>query len=383
METHTIPLFKVHIPSETIDSLKTTLYSGYITSGPKVIEFEERLGNFLGTRQLLCVSSCTHAIELALRAMDFGPGDEIISSPLTCIATNMPMMVFGARIRWADVLPDTGNIDPASIEPLITPRTKAIIYVHWAGNPGNIDAINAVAARHSLKVIEDAAHAFGAEYKGKKVGLHSDFVVFSFQAIKHLTTGDGGLIVCKDPIDFAHMKSLRWFGLDRERFKGRDELRWTLDIPEWGYKFNMNDIDATIGLCQMPYIENILKTCRRNGTFYDRELQGIPGVQVLRQEEGAHSAYWLYTVLVDQREEFVEFMKQRGVATNIVHTRNDLYACFKDFKEDRSLPGLDVFEKRYISIPCGWWVTEEDARFIVDAMKDFFLGMAKNASFRK
>lgn len=372
MEIRNIPLFKVNMPPETMDALRSTLYSGYITSGPKVIEFEQKLGDFIGTRQLLCVSSCTHAIELALRAMDFGPGDEIISSPLTCIATNMPVMVFGARIRWADVLPDTGNIDPASIEPLITPRTKAIIYVHWAGNPANIDAINSIAKKHGLKVIEDAAHAFGAEYKGSKVGLHSDFVVFSFQAIKHITTGDGGLIVCKDAKDFERIKALRWFGLDRERFKGRDELRWTLDIQEYGYKFNMNDIDATLGLAQLPYIGGVLKTCRRNGRFYDRELADVPGVTVLRQEESANSAYWLYTLLVDRREDFVDFMKSKGIATNIVHTRNDTYSCFKDFKEDRPLPGLEEFAKRYISIPCGWWVVEDDAQYIVDAVREFF-----------
>lgn len=360
------------MPPEAGDRLKDVLYSGYITSGPKVIEFEKKINEFIGTDQGLVVSSCTHAIELALRAIDFGPGDEIICTPLTCVASNMPIMVFGGRIRWADILPDTGNIDPASVEKLVTEKTKAILYVHWAGNPGNIDAINAVAKKHGLKVIEDAAHAFGAEYKGKKVGLHSDFVCFSFQAIKHITTGDGGLIVCNDVKDFERVRALRWFGLDRERFKGRDELRWTIDIPEYGYKFNMNDIDATLGLVQLPYIEKILKTCRRNGKFFDKELSKVKGVTVLSQEDGANSAYWLYTVLVDRREEFVEFMKSKGIATNIVHTRNDAYSCFKAFKEDRALPGLEEYTKRYISIPCGWWVSEDDARYILDCIKVFY-----------
>ncbi|MEK6967677.1 MAG: aminotransferase class V-fold PLP-dependent enzyme, partial [Nanoarchaeota archaeon] len=224
MEQKTIPLFNVFMPVGVMDSLKKTLYSGYLAQGPRVAEFEEKLGKFIGNPRALTVDCGTHAIQLALRLAGVGHGDEVISSPLTCVATNMPILESGAKIKWSDIRADTGNIDPDSIESLISKKTKAILYVHWAGNPANIDEINRIAKKHNLKVIEDAAHAFGAEYKGNRLGNHSDFVMFSFQAIKHLTTGDGGCLFTKNEEDFKRGRALRWFGLDRNAIK--EELRW-------------------------------------------------------------------------------------------------------------------------------------------------------------
>ncbi len=365
-----IPLFKVFMPKSVMKPLRDTLMSGYIAQGPKVAAFEEKLKEFLGVKNILTIDAGTHALELALRLAGVNEGDEVISSPLTCVATNMPVMSRGGRIRWSDVLADTGNIDPDSIERLITKKTKAILYVHWAGNPGNIDRINEIAKNHNLKVIEDAAHAFGSEYKGKKVGNHSDFVMYSFQAIKHLTTGDGGALVCKSEEDHKRGRALRWFGLDRTAIK--EELRWYYDIKEWGYKFNMNDIDATIGLEHLKSTEKIIKICRRNGEFYNKELSKIKGIKVLRQEQGARSSYWLYTLLADRREEFVEYLKKKGIDNSIVHTRNDVYSCFKEFKDDIPRPGLDYFTSKYVSIPSCWWVKKEDAEYIVKTIKEFY-----------
>src|SRR3989344_688915 len=368
MDQKTIPLFKVFMPPEVIEPLKKTLYSGYLAQGPRVAEFEEKLGNFIGNQHTVTVDSGTHAIQLALRLADVEPGDEVISSPLTCVATNMPVMEAGAKIKWSNILADTGNIDPASIEQLITKKTKAILYVHWAGNPANIDEINRIAKKHSIKVIEDAAHAFGAQYKGKRLGNHSDFVMFSFQAIKHLTTGDGGCLFTKSEKDFIRGRALRWFGLDRSAIK--EDLRWYYDIKEWGYKFNMNDLDATIGIEQLKHVENNLKIHQRNGQYYDEELMKLPGIIPLRQEKGAKSAYWVYTLLADNREKLEKHLKSKGIATSIVHTRNDVYTCFKEFKDSIKRPGLEEFSKKYISIPCGWWVSQKDAEYIVKCIRD-------------
>ncbi|MCM2325659.1 MAG: DegT/DnrJ/EryC1/StrS family aminotransferase [Candidatus Woesearchaeota archaeon] len=369
-EVKKIPLFKVFMPKSVMGPLKKTLMSGYIAQGPRVLEFEEKLKDFLGVKNILTVDAGTHALELALRLAGVDEGDEVISSPLTCVATNMPVMARGAKIRWSDVLVDTGNIDPESIERLITPRTKAILYVHWAGNPANIDRINEIAKKHNIKVIEDAAHAFGAGYKGKRIGNHSDFVMYSFQAIKHMTTGDGGALVCKDEEDHKRGRALRWFGLDRTAIK--EELRWYYDIKEWGYKFNMNDIDATIGLEHLKYTEKILKVCRWNGNYYNKNLSKVKGIRVLRQEDGASSAYWLYTLLAERRDEFIEYLKKKGIDNSIVHTRNDVYTCFKDFKDDLPRPGLEEFTSKYVSIPSCWWVKKEDAKYIVDSIKAFY-----------
>lgn len=365
-----IPLFKVRMEEGVIKPLKKVLYSGFIAEGEPVNKFEDKLREYIGNPYLLTISTGTHALELALRLANVGPEDEVISSPLTCTATNMPIMNGGAKIVWSDILGDNGNIDPDSIEKLITPKTKAILYVHWAGNPANIDAINKVAKKHNLKVIEDAAHAFGAEYKGKKIGNHSDFVMFSLQAIKHLTTGDGGILCCKNKQDFERGRSLRWFGIDREAV--REELRWHYDIEEWGYKFNMNNIAATIGLENLKGLPNALKKHRRNGKFFNKELSSVPTIKILRQEKGANSVYWVYTLFAENREGLVKYLKENGIATSIIHTRNDIYSCFKEFKDDIPRPNLDKFTEKYVSIPCGWWVTREDAKFIVDKIKEFY-----------
>lgn len=365
-----IPLFKVFMPANVIEPLKKVLYSGYIGQGKEVEEFEKGLREFIGNPYGLALDSGTHALNLALHLANVKPGDEVISTPLTCIATNSPIKEIGAIIKWADICPDTGNMDPNSIERLITPKTKTIIYVHWAGNPGDIDKINEIASKYNIKVIEDAAHSFGAEYKGKKLGCHSDFVMFSFQAIKHMTTGDGGALFCKNKEDFDRGRALRWFGLDRNKIE--EEKRWYYDIEEIGYKYNMNNIDATIGIEQLKYIKENLEKHRRNGKFYDERLSKISGIKTLRQEEGVNSVYWVYTFLADKRKSLIEYLNNHGINNSIVHIRNDIYTCFKEFKSKFPLEGLDKFSEKYISIPCGWWVSEEDARYIVNTIKKFY-----------
>ena len=192
-----IPLFKVHMPKDVDKPLLEVLHSGYIGQGPKVEEFEKKLSQFLGTENVLTLNSGTSALHLALRLANVGEGDEVISTPMTCSATNEPILAAGAKIVWADVFPENGLIDPSSIEKKITKKTKAIVGVHWGGMPFQIDEINKIALENNLKVIEDAAHALGAEFNGTKIGSHSDYVCFSFQAIKHLTTVDGGAISCR------------------------------------------------------------------------------------------------------------------------------------------------------------------------------------------
>ncbi len=360
-----VPLFKVFIPDTILEPLRATLLSGMVTEGEVTKAFEQRLGEYLGTPRALALNSCTHALQLALRLAGVGPGDEVISSPMTCVATNSPVLLAGAAIRWADIDPATGNIDPASVEASITPKTKAILYVHWGGDPGPIDAINAVAKAHKLKVIEDAAHAFGAEYRGRKIGTHSDFVCFSFQAIKHMTTVDGGLLCCQDPEDYARGKRLRWFGIDREA--RRQELFWEYDIQEPGYKYHMNNVTASIGLEQLKHIEETLTACRRNGAVYLERLQGLPKLRHLRRLPEARSAFWVFTLLAEDRPALVARLAEQGITSSIVHVRNDQYTAFAAFR--RPLPGVDAFTARYLSIPSGRWVRPEDAERIVDVMR--------------
>ena len=325
-----IPLFKPFISSDVDAAIVKTLHSGFIGEGAKVKEFEEALIPWVG-RLGLAVNSCTSAITLALRCAGVGLGDEVITTPMTCVATNTPILNLGAIPVWSDVDPKTGNVTKETVVRALraSRNPKAILIVHWGGEPCDLDGINALDRMYGVPVIEDAAHAFGSSYKGNPIGSHSDFVCFSFQAIKQLTTGDGGLLTCKNPKDYERAKLLRWYGIDRN-----DPRRFLADISEAGYKFHMNDIAATIGLANLKHMPEILKKQPR----------------------------WLRTLLVDDRDVFEKKMEAAGIQVSQVHGRNDKYTMFKDFQ--RELPGVDEFSKKRINVPCGWWLTEEEKQKI-------------------
>jgi dTDP-4-amino-4,6-dideoxygalactose transaminase len=361
----TIPLFKVHMPESVVPPLNETILCGFIGEGPKVKEFEANLGAYFGNPHVLTLNSCTSALQLALRLAGVQHGDEVVTTAMTCTATNEPICAAGAKIVWADIDPLTGNIDPKSIEKKITSKTKAIIVVHWGGTPVDVDEVNAIAKAHGIKVIEDAAHACGADYKGKKIGQHSDYVCFSFQAIKHITTVDGGAIFCKSEEDYRRGKLLRWYGIDREQ--PRADFRCEADIAEWGYKVHMNDVAATLGIVQLPYLDGIVKQRRELAAYYDRELAGVPGVRLSKWKADRASAYWLYTMFVEKRTSFMAALKERDVAVSQVHARNDLHTMFREFIQP--LPGVDEFTKDMVCIPIGFWVGQAEREQIVRAIK--------------
>src|SRR5688572_7286097 len=196
--------------------MRATLYSGYLAEGPRTAEFGRQVADFVGNPRTVVVSSCTMAITIAYRLAGVGPDTEVISTPLTCVASNQPVLQLGARVVWADVDRATGMITAETIAPLITPRTRAILVLHKEGDPARLDGILDLAARRGLRVVEDAAHAFGARYQGRRIGGHGDFVCFSFQAIKHITTGDGGALACRDEAGYRGARRLKWFGVDRD-----------------------------------------------------------------------------------------------------------------------------------------------------------------------
>jgi perosamine synthetase len=360
-------LFKVHMPKSVDKPLLEVLHSGFIGQGKKVDEFEEKLGQYFGNKKVLTLNSGTSGLHLALRLANVGHGDEVITTAMTCTATNMPILAAGAKIVWADVNPITGLIDPQAIEEKITAKTKAIIMVHFGGIPCDIDAINTIAKKYNLKTIEDSAHAIGAEYKGLKIGNHSDFIMFSLQAIKHFTTIDGGLLLCKDQVDYERGKLLRWYGIDRD--EKRKEFRCEEDIVEYGYKYHMNDISATIGIEQLRHIDKIVDRHIDNQKYYDLALKNIEGVTVIKKPEVSKSSSWLYTLHIVNRNLFSVWMADQGVMTSRVHERNDKHTVFKDSLCE--LPGVDIFNNTQVSIPVGWWIDDDDRAYIVDRIKEF------------
>lgn len=360
-----IPLFKFFCPPNIGEKVEEVFQTGFITEGDYSDRFEGEFSRFIENSNCSLTNSCTSSLVLACKMAGLGPGDEVIASPMTCMATNVPIAQTGAKIVWADVEPTTGNICPKSVDKNVNSRTKAIVAVHWAGQPFDIDGINEIAKKNNLIVIEDAAHALGASYNGQPIGTHSDYVCFSFQAIKQLTTADGGAIASKTEADDKAIKKLRWFGLDR-KFPGS---RWEQDITVLGYKSHMNNVNAAIGLEQMKYLPGNIAKHIENGRFYDNNISNSKIKTLIRSSKSC-SSYWIYTILCDQRENLMEYLGEKGIASDIVHVRNDHYSVFKEFRKE-GLEGCDYFASRMLNIPVGWWLSIDDRERIVEALNAY------------
>ena len=366
-----IPLMKVHLPPNVGEIVNKVVETGFVTEGEFSDEFERLFGEYIDNPNVRLVNSCTSALALAAHMCDLQPGDEVITTAMTCMATNEPFHNIGAKLIFADIESDTGNIDVNDIERKITKKTKAIVMVHWAGQPCDIDAINTLAAKHGIKTIEDAAHAVRSTYKGKRIGSHSDYVCFSFQAVKHLTTIDGGAIACKTFKDAERARKLRWFGLDRN-FKAPPgeppASRWEQDITEAGFKYHMNNVNAAIGIEQMKYIDKLIDAHIENGKYYDEKIKN-PNVRIPRRVKDGNSSYWIYSVLVDDKIKFKDYLAENGIAADVAHVRNDEYSCFKEYKLRQ--PGLDTFSRQMMNIPVGWWLTQEQREHIVNTVNAY------------
>jgi dTDP-4-amino-4,6-dideoxygalactose transaminase len=345
-----IPLFKVAMSPDAPARVAAVLASGYIGQGEQVERFEAALQHLLDlSAPPLTTNSCTSAIDLALHLIGVGPGDEVITTPVTCTATNSPIVTRGAIPVWADVDPLTGLIDPKSVERNITSRTKAVIAVDWGGALCDYASLAAICEDEDVPIIQDAAHSLTA-------GVGGDYVCWSFQAIKHLTTGDGGALWCP-PEQMERARLLRWYGLDR---RSKADFRCEQNIAEAGYKYHMNDIAAAIGLANIELVNSTIAAHVLNAGYYDHHLEG----RMQRAPWDATSAWWLYTLLVDDRQGFIAHMADHGVACSPVHARNDTHAAFHF--PNGPLPGVDHFASRNVAIPVGWWLSNDDRRQVVE-----------------
>ncbi len=358
-----IPIIKTSLPEKSIllPRLEEILYSGYIAQGEAVENFERKFEEYVGGGYTLSLNSGTAALHVALILAGVQPGDEVISTALTAEPTNVAIKMVGAKIRWADVDYQTGNICPESIEKNINSRTKAILVVDYAGVPVDVKRIQQISQKYNIPVIEDAAHAFGSKFEGKRAGNHFPFTVFSFQAIKHLTTVDGGALQIADEQLYEKGKLIRWFGLDKKL------TRLDNDIQLQGYKYHMNNVNATIGLAQLEIIDEIVNKYIANGKYFDENLKRVTGVETLEYYENSEPSYWLYTLKVDNREDFIKMMAANGVIASELHKRNDLHTYLNDFPAE--MPNLDKFYQKMVHIPCGWWVTEEQRKSIVKVIE--------------
>lgn len=387
MEDKQIPLFKVFMHCETPAAVSKVLTSGYIGEGEKVKELESELRKFLNHEFVLTTNSATSAQHLAwlllkppgnlnylTTQMNFSPwnglknGDEVLTCPLSCLATFTPIILSGLKIKWVDVDPETMNIDLVDLERKITHKTRAIQLVLWGGYPVDLDKIAEIQEKTLQRlgfkpaVLIDCAHAFGSKYKGKHISEYGHMCTYSFQAIKHLTGGDLGALTVPHQELYRRGKNLRWYGLSREL--PNDNFRCGLqDVAELGTKWHCNDIAATILLSNLPSATTIINKYKDNARYYDEALENTGGVTLLNRHPNYDSASWIYSMLVDRRDDFIKKMASYGIQTSQVHERCDKYSALAEFRSH--LPVLDSIIGRLVNIPVHFGVSEEDREFIV------------------
>jgi perosamine synthetase len=352
-----IALMTPHVPAAAIDAVSETLRTRWIGQGPKVEEFERRFSERVGGRPCVAVGSCTDALHLSYLLAGIGPGDEVIAPLFTCTATNIPLLYCGANIQFCDVAPGSLNVDPAAVARMITERTKAIVVVHYGGAPVHLGGLLTFPPVGQVPVIEDCAQALGSPNAGKL----ADYACFSFQAVKHVTTGDGGMLVLPEwQIDQA--KRMRWFGIDRAaKLNGT----WANDIYEVGYKYQMTDIGAAMGLAGLDTLDWQIWRRRNLRSDYARLLAGLDGIRLL--DTDPDSACWLCTVLVEEREDLRRKLLEHGIESDQVHYRNDRYSIFAKFRGE--FPNMDAIESKYLVLPLHMAMDHEDVERICSVIR--------------
>lgn len=362
-----IPLFLPHIPKNALTQVAEVLNSRWIGQGPKVDRFEQEFKEkFLGDCLPLAVGSGTDALHLAYLLAGIGPGDEVLTPAFTCTATNIPLLYIGAKPVLVDVNQETLNIDVADLRRKIRKETKAIVVVHYGGLPCDMSEIGALAKEFNIPVIEDAAHAVGAQYKGEYIGSISEFTMFSFQAIKHITTGDGGMVSIQNPelVDLA--KRLRWFGIDRS---AKQNGIWENDIKDIGYKYQMTDLGAALGLAGLEEFDDTLLHRQTLLKRYIENLGDHNSVKIVgRPNTHSVHAAWLFTILTKKRKQLQKFLLDNGVESNQVHYRNDRYSILGGRQE---LQNMDLIENDYLVLPLHTRMGIRDVDRICDLISDF------------
>lgn len=362
-----ISMFYPYVAKGAIKYVVRTLKSGYIGEGKIVKEFEERFKQTIGAPYPVALNSGTSALFLSLAMAGIRYGDEVITTAQTMMATSHVILAQQAKPVFADVQYMTGNIDPYDIEHRVTKKTKAILVVHWGGYPCDLNEIHEIAKKYKLIVIEDAAHALGAVYKGRSIGGISPYTCFSFQAIKHITTGDGGMLCLDSQEKYDEARRRRWYGIDRIKRKPTDlgEPEW--DVKEIGYKLHMNDIAASLGIEHLKAFRKIFNRRAKIVEYYRKDLEKVPGVILFENKKDRIHANWLFSVHVERRLDFVRMMRSKGIEVSVVHLRIDKNQIFGGLRKD--LPNLDRFTETHISLPLHNKLTDDNIKYIIKCIK--------------
>ena len=364
-----IRTWSVCIPDNAASEVEKTLKSTWINTGKKEKEFRDKLCQRFGAPYATATTSGTNALKIALKSLGVGPGDEVVSTPFTFMATNTAILELGAKPVFADIQYDTLNIDPLSVEEKITKKTKAIMCVHYAGNAVDLDELRDVANEHDLSIIEDSAHAMATEYKDKCIGSTGDIACFSFQCVKIVTCGDGGAVTTTDKDLHEKMQKISWYGINRDAKKVDILDPLPHDPDGLGLKANMNDIIATIACTAIDYLDTALEKRYHYGSIYRDELNSLSKLTLMNYKDDRKPNYQIFPVHVENRNKFAEFMWNKGIQVNINNRRNDIYEIFGGLQKD--LINLERADNDVILIPLHNDLSELDIHRIIDSIKEY------------
>lgn len=369
-----IPIFRPSIGDAEIKSVTDTLRSGWLGMGPRTKEFEAEFAKYIGVDHAIGLNSGTAALHLAANLLDLGSA-EVITTPITFVSTAHVILYAGAQPVFADVQEDTLNLDPRDVERKLTSKTKAVIPVHYGGHPCDMDEIMALAASRGLHVIEDAAHACGAEYKGKKAGSIGEMGCFSFHAVKNLCCGDGGMITTRDERLRGELVKLRWVGIDADTYQRNTKkgYGWYYEVQSLGFKEHMNDITASLGLAQLRRLEAMNQRRRDIVKLYQNEFKGLDWLQIPYQRSYVKSSWHLFPVRLvkGDRNSLIAHLADRGVSAGVHYMPLYLHPYYKKLGIKADCPVADRVWKQLVDLPLYPDMTESDIEQVTEAVKDF------------
>lgn len=384
-----LPYARPSIGEEEIAEVEACLRSGWLTTGPRALRFEEELARLLGVRHALGASSGTAALHLAILAAGVGPGDEVVTTPMTWVSTANVVLHAGARPVFVDVEPGTLNLDAARVAAAVGPRTRAILPVHFAGQPCDEEALREIAAAHGLALIEDAAHALGASYKGRPIGSIGDATMFSFHPAKNLTTGEGGALVTDSDAIAARARRLRFHGIEQNaesRFGGRGAGAY--DVLEAGFKYNFTDLQAALGLRQLERLEAMNARRRELARAYVEQLAAVPWATPLETAPYEHVHAWHLMVvkleteaLTASRDEVIAELRENGIAPGLHFVPLHLQTLYRPMVEDpQSLAVATDAGLRILSLPLFPDMKDEDVTMVVETLGEILRRRARSGA---
>lgn len=369
-----IPYGRQSIDEDDINSVIEVLKSDYLTTGPKVGEFEKIVEDYVGAKYAVAVSNGTAALHIACLAAGIGVGDEVIVSPITFVASANCVLYCGGTPVFADIDPDTYNIDPEDVRRKITDKTKAIIAVHFTGQPCEMDELHKIAKEYNLLVIEDAAHALGADYKGQKVGGISDLTAFSFHPVKHITTGEGGMVTTNNEELYEKLLLYRSHGITRDRsIMSKDDGNWYYEQLELGFNYRITDIQCALGISQMKKLDQFIDRRREIVCKYNCEFFGCKEIVMPKQQDGCNNSWHLYIILVnaERRKDIFNELRKRGIGVNVhyIPVYKQPYYQNHGYK-DVICPNAEAVYKRMISLPLYPLLTDKEQDYVIEQVKD-------------